>query len=55
MRTLTIAFSSIIRYVFNLRRSDHVSQLTYIILDLNLTSWIDDRTLIFFHNIVTSG
>jgi len=48
MRTLTVAFNSIVRYVFNLRRFDHVSQLVYNILDLNLTSWIDLRTLIFF-------
>jgi len=29
MRTLTIAFNSIVRSVFNLRRFDHVSQLTW--------------------------
>jgi len=52
LRTLTVAFNSIVRYVFNLRRFDHVSELTYNILDLNLTSCIDLRTLIFFHKIV---
>jgi len=55
LRTLTVAFNSVVRYVFNLRRFDHVSELTYKILDLNLTSWIDLRILIFFHKIVTSG
>jgi len=29
MRTLTVAFNSIVRYVFNLRRFFHVSELTY--------------------------
>jgi len=55
MRTLTVTLNSIVRYVFNLRRFDHVSQLTYNRLDLNLTSWIDLRTLIYFYKIVTSG
>jgi len=46
LRTLTVAFNSIVRYVLNLRRFDHVSELTYKILDLNLPSWIDLRILI---------
>jgi len=55
MRTLTVAFNLIVRYVFNLRLFEHVSDLTYNILELNLTSWIELRTLIFFHTIVTGG
>jgi len=55
LRILTVAFNSVVCYVFNLRRFDHVSKLTNNILDLNLTSWIDLRTLIFFYKIVTSG
>jgi len=29
MRTLTVAFNSMVRYVLHLMRFDHVSQLTY--------------------------
>jgi len=41
--------------VFNLRRFDHVPNLTYNIVDLKLNTWIDLRTFMLFYKIVTTG
>jgi len=47
-----VACNSIVRYVFNLRRTDHSSHLVQNILDISLSQWIDLKTLIYFQKIV---
>jgi len=49
---LKIAFNSIARFIVNLHRSDHVTQLAYKIFDISLEDYIKSRAIIFLHKVI---
>lgn len=49
---LRVAFNSIIRYVFGLKRRDHVSNFAKEILGVSFENYLKIRTLICLHNII---
>lgn len=53
-RKLEVAFNCCIRYVFNMKRFDHISEFKNSILGCSLKSYLDYRSLIFLHNIICS-
>lgn len=52
MSRLRIAFNSIVRYVFGLRRRDHVSAFAKQILGVSFENYLKIRTLICLHKII---
>lgn len=53
-RKLCVAFNSIVRYVFCLRRTEHVSGYTQLILGVSLENYLKIRALLFLHKIIYS-
>lgn len=51
-RKLRVAFNSTIRYIYGLRRYDHVSHLSKILLDMSFDCYIKFRTLILLFDIL---
>lgn len=51
---LQVAFNGMIRYVYGLRRYDHVSAYQNSILGCSLTQYLDARNCIFLHKIIYS-
>lgn len=52
-RNLTVAFNNVVRYVYNLKRFDHVSSYTKGILGCTLYAYINYHTLKALNNIIT--
>jgi len=53
-RKLTVAFNNIARYVYNLKRFDHISEHSRSIFSLSFENFLKLRTLIFLHRIIYS-
>lgn len=53
-RKLTIAFNNVVRYVFDLRRYDHISPFVKKVLGCTLHSYLTYRTLMFLHLTMTT-
>lgn len=51
-RKLQVAFNNIARYIYNRRRTDHISDVTMKIFDMSLKSWTNYRVLILLQKIV---
>jgi len=49
---LRIAYNSISHFIFNMPRSDHVTQFAYKIFDISLADYIKSRTIIFLHKVI---
>ena len=54
-RRLEVAFNSCIRYVYNLRRYDHISSYRDVLLKLPFKSFLQLRLHLFFFKLIKSG
>lgn len=48
---LKVAFNSVAGYIFNLKKTDHVSLFSYKIFYLNFNDWTNARALQLLHTV----
>lgn len=51
-KKLTVTYNSILRYVFNLRKYDHISAFEKRLFGVNIIDLLEIRTLLLFHKIL---
>jgi len=51
---LLVAFNNVARYIFNRRGTDRISDATFKIFDMPLKVWIEYKTLVLLHKVITT-
>jgi len=51
---LLIAFNNVARYILNRRGTDQISDSTFKIFDMPLKVWIEYKTLVLLHKVITT-
>jgi len=51
---LLVAFNNVARYIFNRRGTDRISDTTFKIFDKPLKVWIEYKTLVLLHKVITT-
>jgi len=52
---LLVAFNNVVRYIFNRKGTDRISDANFKIFDIPLKFWIEYKTLVLLHKVITSS